>query len=224
MEHKIRFWRFADGSFYTTALEIENYGASFGASIRRDDKGVRHPGSVVNGYIKKIKRNQALRRRFNLADSDCIQLDVNHPGNFTVINDMISENIINHSSLKGGFLDLYSRKACDAVVCMMLRKIDFLSDDDDIVLMDTYSGVDIKPTTKRFDKVRDRVDENKSLLARRNVQTVSQIVENAMPSVLSMMSIDEQKAVRKYQKLVKITRENGRPYIKKGRKEKNNEK
>ena len=106
----------------------------------------------------------------------------------------------------------------------MLRKIDFLSDDDDIVLMDTYSGVDIKPTTKRFDKVRDRVDKNKSLLARRNVQAASHIVENAMPSVLSMMSIEEQKAVRKYQKLVKITRENGRPYIKKVRKEKNNEK
>lgn len=224
MEHEIRFWRFADGSFYTTALEIENYGASFGASIRRDPNGTRHPGSVVNGHIKTIKKDQALRRKFNLSTSDCIQLDVNHPGNFTVINDMISENIINHSSLKGGFLDLYSRKTCDAVVCMMLRKIDFLSDDDDIVLMDTYSGVDIKPTTKRFDKVRDRVDNNKSLLARRNVQAVSQIVENAMPSVMSMMSIDEQRAVRKYQNLVKTTRENGRPYIKKGGKEKNNEK
>lgn len=216
MEHEIKFWRFADGSYYTTALEIENYGASFGASIRRDPNGTRHPGSVINGHIKTIKKDQALRRRFNISTSDCIQLDVNHPGNFTVINDMLSENIINHSALKGGLLDLYSRKTCDAVVCMMLKRIDFQSNTDDIVSVETYAGVDIKPTVKRFDKVRERVEESQSLLARKNVQAVSEITENAMPSVLSMMSADEQEIVRKYQTLVKTTRENGRPYIKKG--------
>ena len=216
MEHEIRFWRFADGSFYTTALEIENYGASFGASIRRDPNGTRHPGSVVNGHIKTIKKDQALRRKFNLSTSDCIQLDVNHPGNFTVINDMLSENIINHSALKGGCLDLYSRKTCDAVVCMMLKRIDFHSDNDDIISVESYAKVDIKPTVKRFDKVRDRVDKNHSLIARRNVQAISEMTENAMPSVLSMMSAEEQSIVRKYQTLVKTTRANGRPYIKKG--------
>lgn len=216
MEHEIKFWRFADGSYYTTALEIENYGASFGASIRRDPNGTRHPGSVVNGHIKAIKKDQALRRRFNLSTADCIQLDVNHAGNFTVINDMLSENLINHSSLKGGLLDLYSRKTCDAVVCMMLKTIDFQTDTDDIVLVLSYSEVDISPTVKRFDKVRQRVDESQSLLSRKNVQAVSEIAENAMPSVLSMMCAEEQSAVRRYQNLVKTTRENGRPYIKKG--------
>ena len=42
------------------------------------------------------------------------------------------------------------------------------------------------------------------------------MTENAMPSVLSMMSAEEQSIVRKYQNLVKTTRDNGRPYIKKG--------
>ena len=216
MEHEIRFWRFADGSYYTTALEVENYGASFGASVRRDPNGTRHPGSVVNAHIRAIKKDQALRRKFNLTGGDCIQLDVNHPGNFTVINDMLSENIINHSALKGGCLDLYSRKTCDAVVCMMLKRVDFYSDTEDIVLVDSYAEVDIKPSAKRFDKVRDRVDKNHSLIARRNVQAISEMTENAMPSVLSMMSAEEQSIVRKYQNLVKTTRDNGRPYIRKG--------
>lgn len=216
MNHEIKFWRFADGSYYTIAREIENYAASFGASIRRDPNGTRHPGSVCNGHIKTIKKDQALRKHFNLKPSDCIQLDVNHPGNFTVINDMLEEGIINHSALKGGFLDLYSRRACDAIVCCMLKNIDFQSHDEDVESVSSYAEVDISPTVKRFDKVRDRVDKSKSLLTRNNVKAVAEITENAMPSVLSMMSENEQTIVRKYQNLVKTTRENGRPYIKKG--------
>lgn len=218
MDHEIKFWSFADGSHYTTALEIENYGASFGASVRRDPNGTRHPGSVCNGHIKTIKKDQALRKHFNLKPSDCIQLDVNDPGNFTVINDMLSEGIINHSALKGGCLDLYSRKACQAVVCCMLKSIDFQTHDEDISLVQSYSGVDINPTVKRFDKVRDRVD--KSLIAKRSVEVAAQTIDNAMPSVLSMMSEAEQVAVRKYQNLVKTTRESGRPYVRKSRADK----
>jgi hypothetical protein len=99
---------------------------------------------------------------------------------------------------------------------MMLKRVDFYSDTEDIVLVDSYAEVDIKPSVKRFDKVRDRVDKNHSLISRRNVQAISEMTENAMPSVLSMMSAEEQSIVRKYQNLVKTTRDNGRPYIKKG--------
>ena len=42
------------------------------------------------------------------------------------------------------------------------------------------------------------------------------MTKNAMKSVLSSMTPYEQEIVRKYNQMVKATRENGRPYIKRG--------
>lgn len=217
MNHEIKFWRFADGSYYTIAREIENYAASFGASIRRDSKGVRHSGSVVNENIRAIKKDAALSRHFNLKQSDCIQLDISHPGNFTVIDDMINEEIINHSSLKEGFLDMYSRSVCQACVARMIRDGEFHMESEDIEVLFDYDKINILTSNKRFDKKRDRVDESRSLIARKAVKQMSQDSENCMRSYLEThFNEKEQEVIREYFRGIRTSRENGRPYIKKG--------
>lgn len=165
MDHTITFWEFAEGSLYTTAMQVEDYGGTFGATVRIDPGTTnRHPGSVCNGHIKVIKKNQALRLKFNLQPEDIIQLNSNHGSNFVVVNGLVSSGIVHVRALKNGMLDLYSKKACEAIVSMMLEDIDFKMKDEHINVIKTYSKVAITSTVKRFDKVRERV--NNSLLTK----------------------------------------------------------
>lgn len=196
---------------YTTAIEIENYASEFGYEVVRDNKGHRHPGTVCNTCLKAILADSATKRALKLSSDDYPQVDRHiSPNNKAFQEWLVDEAIINPTSVKLGKLDLYSIKSAEAILSSLLR-YPYSVPTKDIRYIEIQ--IPIVTTSKLFAK---KEGMHKPLKVERKVEEFDNSDCNGIDSVISMLTIEEQIAVRKYRRLLTETRNSGRPYIKKG--------
>lgn len=224
MQNGIKFYQFSNFCF-TLAKPIEDLAIVYGAKPQVEANGQRHPGSHVNRVLRGVIFDHALRRAYTFGSHDICQLNVSDPSNYAVISQLIEDGVMNLSSIKGGKVYVYSINAAEIAVKAMLGKPDFYLDRNKIVFDESFTKIAVTPVQANWKRVKNK--NVPSLLDRKVIDTANTSVEteedegavmtkNAMKSVLSSMTPHEQKIVRKYNQMVKATRENGRPYIKRG--------
>lgn len=226
MTTDIKFYQFKNFCF-TFAKLIEDYAVVYGAKPQVEANGQRHPGSHVNRALKSVLFDMALRKAYTFGSHDICQLDVEDPSNYAVISQMIEDGVLTLSSIKDNKVYVYSMNSAEIAIKAMIKKHDFRLDRNHLVFDESFSKISINPTSVRWKGAKNRnvpslLDKKTIDVANARVEIVEEeeegkrMTKNAMKSVLSSMSPHEQEIVRKYNKMVNSTRENGRPYIKRG--------
>lgn len=215
MKDKLRVFEFASGVKLALAKDIEDYAASKGWKIKVDCNGQRHPGTICNEHIKRILNSNNLRRHFNWHSFDVISVDVKDITNYPVISDLIEREIINYSTLKQGYLDLYKLNAVRIIISCMIQDADFKVPDEDIVIDKSYQLLPIHYYSHKWDSKKIKTHT----LFRVKPKELKPL-DGATKSFLESNFTEEEKAaIRKYQRLIRETRQNGtRPYVKRGAK------
>lgn len=224
MATDIKFYQFKNFCF-TFAKIIEDYAVVYGAKPQVEANGQRHPGSHVNRALKSVLFDMALRKAYTFGSHDICQLDVENPSNYAVISQLIEDGVLTLSSIKDNKVYVYSMNAAEIAIKAMIKKHDFRLDRNHLVFDESFSKISVNPTSIRWKGEKNRnvpslLDKKTIDVANAQVEIVEEegkrMTKNSMKSVLSSMSPHEQEIVRKYNKMVKSTRENGRPYIKRG--------
>lgn len=224
MKNDIKFYQFKNFCF-TLAKPIEDLAIVHGAKPQVEANGQRHPGSHVNRVLRGVLFDHALRRAYTFGSHDICQLDVSDPSNYAVVTQLIEDGVMNLSSIKGGKVYVYSINAAEVAIKAMLGKPDFYMDRKQIVFDESFAKIAVTPVQANWKRVKNK--NVPSLLDKKVMDVANAPIEqeedegqvmtkNAMKSVLSSMTAHEQEIVRKYNQMVKATRENGRPYIKRG--------
>lgn len=212
MKDKLRVFIFRNGLQYALAKDIEDYAASKGWKIKVDCNGQRHPGTICNEHIKRLMKSNNLRRHFNWNSDDVSSIHTKHIENYPIINDLIEREIINYSNIKNGYLDVYSLNAVRIIISCMIQDIEFNVPDTDIVVDTSYKDLlpEFEPHKWDTNKL------NTKVLFKLSPKVADEIKLKPMQSFLeSNFTEEEKKAIRKYQRLIRETRENGtRPHIK----------
>lgn len=212
MKDKLRVFIFRNGLQFALAKDIEDYAASKGWRIKVDCNGQRHPGTICNEHIKRMIKNNNLRRHFNWHSNDVSSIHTKHIENYPIINDLIEREIINYSNIKNGYLDVYTLNAVRIIISCMVQDIEFNVPDSDIVVDNSYKDLlpEFEPHKWDTNKL------NTKVLFKLSPKVSEQIKLKPMQSFLeSNFTEEEKKAIRKYQRLIRETRENGtRPHIK----------
>ena len=212
MNDKLRVFIFRNGLQYALAKDIEDYAASKGWKIKVDCNGQRHPGTICNEHIKRLMKSNNLRRHFNWNSDDVSSIHTKHIENYPIINDLIEREIINYSNIKNGYLDVYSLNAVRIIISCMIQDIEFNVPDTDIVVDTSYKDLlpEFEPHKWDTNKL------NTKVLFKLSPKVADEIKLKPMQSFLeSNFTEEEKKAIRKYQRLIRETRENGtRPHIK----------
>lgn len=224
MATDIKFYQFKNFCF-TFAKIIEDYAVVYGAKPQVEANGQRHPGSHVNRALKSVLFDMALRKAYTFGSHDICQLDVENSSNYAVISQLIEDGVLTLSSIKDNKVYVYSMNAAEIAIKAMIKKHDFRLDRNHLVFDESFSKISVNPTSIRWKGEKNRnvpslLDKKTIDVANAQVEIVEEegkrMTKNSMKSVLSSMSPHEQEIVRKYNKMVKSTRENGRPYIKRG--------
>lgn len=211
MKNKLRVFEFTKSVKFALARDVEDYAASKGWRIKVDCNGQRHPGTICNEHIKRMLNNNNLRRYFNWHSTDVISVDVKDIVNYPVINDLIEKEIINYSTLKQGYLDLYNLNAVRMIISCMLQEIEFEVPDEDIVVDKSYELLTIHYYPHRWDTKKLRTHT----LFKVKPKELKPIDAATKSFLESNFTEEEKAAIRKYQRLIRETRQNGtRPYIK----------
>lgn len=186
-----------------------------------EKSGQRHPGSHVNKEIKNVLKNPATAAVYRLSSADVCELDVNHPGNFAVVNQLIEDHVINTELVKGDRIYVYSIHAANIAIKSMLGDPSFNISESDVTFDFSFRNVEVSPVTAEFKKKRyypsliDRLEDKDMLETAHSKRKKNR--KNFKPkSVLESMSEQDQEAVRRYCREVRETRNNGRPYRKRG--------
>lgn len=210
MNHKLRIYEFGNGRRFALAKDIEDYAASKGWRIKVDCDGNRHPGTICNEHIRRLLNSNNLRRHFNWHSTDVVSAHANDTVNYPVISDLVEQKIINYSTIKHGYLDLYAENAIRMIISCMIQDINFTIPEEDIVIDKSYQSVFIKYNAHKWDTKKLKT---KPLFGIKIPSTDSTA---SMQSFLESNFTEEEKAaIRKYQRLIRETRQNGtRPYIK----------
>lgn len=220
MKDKLRVFEFRNGDKLAVARDIEDYAASKGWKIKVDCNGQRHPGTICNQHIKRMLSSNNLRRHFNWHSLDVVSVEVRSVVNYPVINDLIEKEIINFSTIKHGYLDMYSLNAVRMIISCMIQDIEFQIPDEDIVVDKSYELLCVHCNAHKWD--------SKKLKTHRLFELASKIpgIRTPMKSFLeSHFTPEEQAVIRKYHSQIRETRQNGtRPYIKRNntKEDKNN--
>ena len=224
MQNGIKLYHFSNFCF-TLAKPIEDLAIVYGAKPQVEANGQRHPGSHVNRVLRGVMFDHALRRAYTFGSHDICQLDVSNPSNYAVVSQLIEDGVMNLSSIKGGKVYVYSINAAEIAVKAMLGNPNFYLDRNKIVFDESFTEIAVTPVQVNWEGVKNK--NVPSLLDKKVIHTANTEIDteegkgavmtkNAMKSVLSSMTPYEQEIVRKYNQMVKATRENGRPYIKRG--------
>lgn len=206
---------------FTLAETVENIAIQNGATPHMEKSGQRHPGSHVNKEIKNVLKNPATAAVYRLSSADVCELDVNHPGNFAVVNQLIEDHVINTELVKGDRIYVYSIHAANIAIKSMLGDPSFNISESDVTFDFSFRNVEVSPVTAEFKKKRyypsliDRLEDKDMLETAHSKRKKNR--KNFKPkSVLESMSEQDQEAVRRYCREVRETRNNGRPYRKRG--------
>lgn len=211
MKNKLRVFEFVSGAKFAIAKDVEDYAASKGWRIKVDCDGNRHPGTICNQHIKRIISRNDLRRHFSWRGTDVSSVDVKDIVNYPIINDLIQKEIINYSTLKQGYLDLYSLNAVRMIISSMLQDVSFQIPEEDIVVDKSYELLTLRYHAHKWDTKKLKTHTLFNVKPKE-----MKPLDRAMKSFLESNFTEEEKAaIRKYQKLIRETRQNGtRPYIK----------
>lgn len=211
MKNKLRVFEFVNGDKFAIAKDVEDYAASKGWRIKVDCEGNRHPGTVCNEHVKRIIGKNDLRRHFNWHSTDVVSVDVKDAVNYPVINDLIEREIINYSTLKQGYLDLYSLNAVRMIIACMTQDVSFEIPEEDIVVDKSYKLLTIYYYPHKWDTKK----LNTHTLFKVKPKELKSINKATKSFLESNFTKEEKEAIRKYQRLIRETRENGtRPYNK----------
>lgn len=210
VKSKLKVYEFADGFKFCLAKDIEDYASTQGWRIKVDCEGNRHPGTICNTHIKRIIGKTELRRYFRWNGFDVVSLAVKDTQNFSVISDLVYKEVINYSTVKTGYLDLYNLNAARMIISCMIQDIKFDIPDEDIEIDSCYKNIRINFRAHQWDA------------KRKNTHTLFDVKCQAVKTSTSMKSFlesnfteEEKAAIRKYQRLIRETRQNGtRPYVK----------
>lgn len=226
MKDKLRVFEFASGAKFAIAKDVEDYAASKGWRIKVDCNGQRHPGTICNEHIKRILNSNNLRRHFSWHSLDVVSADVKDIDNYPIISDLIEREIINYSTLKQGYLDLYNLNAVRIIISCMIQDADFQIPDEDIVVDKSYKMLSIHGYSHKWDTKKLKTHTLFKVKPKEVKPRELKPVDVAMKSFLESNFTEEEKtAIRKYQRLIRETRQNGtRPYIKRNnfKEDKNN--
>ena len=213
MADKLKVYRFGGGYKFCLAKDIEDYATKHGWRIKVDCNGQRHPGTICNTHIKQIISKNYLRKHFRWDGFDVVSALVKYPQNFSVINDLIGRETINYSTVKPGYLDLYNLNAARMIIAVMTQNAEFDIPDEDIEFDESYSHIYIDFQPHRWDTKKINtytLFEVKCQSAKKSKSMKSFLEEN--------FNEEEKAAIRKYERLIRQTRENGtRPYHKRKR-------
>lgn len=211
MKNKLRVFEFANGCKFALARDVEDYAASRGWRIKVDCDGNRHPGTICNEHIKRIISKNNLRAHFLWRGTDVASADIKDTANYPIISDLIEKEIISYSTIKQGYLDLYSLNAVRMIISCMIQDIEFKVPDEDIVVDKSYELLSIHYYPHKWDNKKLKTHT----LFKMKPKELKPI-DGAMKSFLESNFTEEEKAaIRKYQRLIRETRQNGtRPYIK----------
>lgn len=207
---------------FTLAETVERIAVDNGATPRVEKKtGQRHPGSHVNECIKRVLKNPATAAVYRLGPADVCELDVRHPGNFAVVDQLIEDNIINTELVKDNKIYVYSKYGAEVAVKAMTQNPSLSISEEDITFDFSFRNIELCPVKAQFKKKR----HSPSLVDKIQGKDFSETAEDKRSknsekfrpkTVLDGMSKEDQDAVRRYFKEVRFTRSNGRPYRKRG--------
>lgn len=212
MNNKLRVFEFKDGLVFAVAKDIEDYAASRGWRIKVDCNGQRHPGTVCNEHIRRVISHSNLRHHFGWRPEDVVSMHVNESNsgfvNQRIVEDLIQRGVINLSTVRNGYLDLYSLNAVKIIISTMLIDVDFIIPDEDIVVDKSYPFLNAHFKPHKW--VNDKIN-TKTLFT---VNTESE-QKPKKSFIESNFTEEEKEVIRRYQRLLRETRQNGtRPYYK----------
>ena len=144
MNDKLRMYAFGNGAMFALAKDIEDYAALKGWKIKVDCDGNRHPGTICNEHIKRLLKSNNLRRHFNWHTLDVISVPVKNIENYPIIADLIENDIINYSTVKQGYLDLYNLNAVRMIISCMIQDVTFNVPEEDIMVDYSYQSCTIE--------------------------------------------------------------------------------
>ena len=226
MNSKLRVFEFVSGAKFALAKDVEDYAASKGWRVKVDCDGHRHPGTICNEHIKRIISKNDLRRHFNWHSTDVVSADIKDIVNYPILSDLIEKEIISYSTIKNGYLDLYNLNAVRMIISCMIQDVEFQIPDEDIVVDSSYELLTIHYYPHKWDTKKLKTHTLFKVKPKEVKPRELKPVDVAMKSFLESNFTEEEKAaIRKYQRLIRETRQNGtRPYIKRNnsKEDKNN--
>ena len=131
----MRWINFPDGSQYTLAVDIQKLAEQHGYIVPCEADGTRHPGTDCNAKMRTILKDAGMRRSFGLTDQSVV--DVRAEDSFTnaaFLRWLVDAGVTTPHYLKLGVIQLYTDKAVNALLSVMLKtEVSYTPSDDDVI-------------------------------------------------------------------------------------------
>lgn len=131
----MRWIQFPDGSQYTLAVDIQKLAENYGYSVPCEADGTRHPGTDCNAKMRTIVKDAGLRHSFGVTERSVVDVRVDDSyANRAFMQWLADQGVISDSYLKIGVIQLYSEKAVNALLSVMLKlQVSYTPKDDDVL-------------------------------------------------------------------------------------------
>lgn len=220
-----------DGNEYILYRDVIRFAEHLGIHSPVDARGNIHPGTVLNPLVKRVLKLPAPPKDFPITRKDFQSVDVRNSANLVFVSSLEESKDIGHESVKFYRLDLINARAEMTCIRLLFKRYGsdlsgtwkgLLEQMPELVLDTQYrfQTLPVRLENKEFNRMSERKDAGrKSLLDKAAKNSDPKFCPPLMPSpknkqksVVEMMLPEEKAAVRKYFRLVRETRENGRPY------------
>lgn len=150
----MRWINFPDGSEYTFAFDIQKLAEQYGYTVPCELDGTRHPGTDCNAKMRTIIKDAGLRRSFGITDQSVVDVRMeDSPTNAAFLRWLVDERIISETYLRIGGIQLYSEKAVNALLSVMLKiQASYTPKDDDVI----ECGMLVTKRTHNFEKKKNK--------------------------------------------------------------------
>lgn len=151
----MRWIKFADGSYYTLAVDIQKFAEKNGYTVPCETDGTRHPGTDCNTKMRTIVKDAGLRRTFGITEQSVVDVKRGDSvNNADFMQWLVDSELVSSSYLKLGVIQLYAHGAVDALLSSMLNThVEYDIDDDDDVW---YCGYFITRRSHNFEKKKNK--------------------------------------------------------------------
>ena len=141
----MRWIKFADGSSYTFAADIQKFAENHGYTVPCEKDGTRHPGTDCNLKMRAVMKDAGMRHSFGITDSSVVEvIKEDSPCNVAFVEWLVSCGILNSSYAKKKGVHLYSKEAVEALLSVMLNTYVLYETDGDDQVWDCKIPVDKK--------------------------------------------------------------------------------
>lgn len=118
----MRWIRFADGSEYTFAVDIQKFAEKHGYVVPCEQDGTRHPGTDCNQKMRTIFKDAGMRRTFGVVESSVVAVkaeDSVYNGCF--LDWLVEQEIVGPYYVGRGSIQLYTKESVNALLSFMLK-------------------------------------------------------------------------------------------------------